>query len=170
MLDVAVGKLKLREVTLDAVVPVDLAFVDQHGDRSGGKGLRAGTDGEKCVFVHGSRLAELADAVALSENHAVIFDYGHGQTGSIPIVHGLGHVAVQTVERSFLSVRWPRSREQEAQGQKSADTKERDWKIEFANASEPLHGGPPTSAIDRARTGSWQRALGLDRWVTKYHS
>ena len=66
--------LEARQVMDDRRVPVDLPFFDEEAKRGGREQLGVRGDAEQRLRIHGRRVAELADAVALRDHDLAVLD------------------------------------------------------------------------------------------------
>jgi hypothetical protein len=92
--DVGVVQLEGGHVLRHRVVPADLAFVHQHGERGGGERLGVGRDAEKRLGGDRRRLALLAHAVALGQYDLAVLDDGHRDAGDIEFLAGALHYLI----------------------------------------------------------------------------
>src|SRR5262249_1460793 len=102
----------------DRIVPVHLAFIDEHRHGGGGERLGAGSDGEQRIG--GDRLffAPFLHAEALEVDDLVILDDGDGGARDLPGFEGVGHDGVNDLGVDRLCGGWECSPE--------ATTKERE--------------------------------------------
>ena len=96
----------------DGVVPADLAFIHQHGERGAGERLGVGRDAEKRLRGDRRCLALLAHAVSLGQHDAAVLDDGHRDAGDIEFLAGALHYLIDILLR-----RTQRRREQHHSGQ-----------------------------------------------------
>ena len=78
---VSVIETKLGEVIDDAIVPAQLALVDERGQKCGGEGLGVRGDGEERLRIDRRRIAERPDAESLGENDTAVFHDGDRGAG-----------------------------------------------------------------------------------------
>src|SRR6185369_14576900 len=71
-----VGQAKRRHVLDDRVVPRELAFVYEDGERGSRKSFRVRSDAEEGIFRNWCRIAKLADAISFRVNDLSILHYG----------------------------------------------------------------------------------------------
>ena len=90
-----IGQLKLGDVLRDAVVELELALVDEHGDRRGRHCLGRRSDRKARVLVGRLRRSLLQHAVALGEDDRIVFDDRDGERGDAPFSGGLCDVLVE---------------------------------------------------------------------------
>ena len=90
---------EIRQVVRDGIVPIELAFVDEHADGSRCHRFGRGPDGKERVLVDLRRTTELADTVAFSEEDLSVLDHSHCETRNFPLRHGQLHIGVKICER-----------------------------------------------------------------------
>ena len=93
--DVRIVHREPRQVVDHGGVPAELALLNQDAEGGGGKRLRIRRDAEERFVVDGSRIAQLADAVAFGEQYAAILHDGDREAGDLEIAHHAGDVRVE---------------------------------------------------------------------------
>ncbi len=97
--DPGVVHAKAGQVVDHLVVPADLAFLDEDGERRAHEGLRRRADLEQRVRVHRLARAELPDAVAARERHLAVLDDGDGGAGHLRGFHDRLDARVEILRR-----------------------------------------------------------------------
>ena len=92
---VRVVHLEPRQVVDDGRVPLQLALLDEQAERRGGEHLRVRRDAEQRPRVDRRRVAQLAHAVALGDDHLVVFHDGQADAGDVERLH---HALDEAVE------------------------------------------------------------------------
>jgi hypothetical protein len=85
--DIRIIHPELRQMVDDLVVPAQLAFVYEDGERGSSKCLRVGTDLEQCVWVDAAWLPGFAYAVALGEDELAVCNNSDRHAGDLKGLH-----------------------------------------------------------------------------------
>ena len=88
-------QLELGDVLRDGVVELELALVDEHGERRGRHRLGRRSDRKARVLVGRLRRSLLQHAVALGEDDRIVLDDRDGERGDAPLGGGLCDVLVE---------------------------------------------------------------------------
>src|SRR5690606_14526873 len=80
-------QFELRYVILNAVVPLDLAFIDKHSESEAGERFRVRRDADEGVLVHRLARIQRADAVPFGINDLAVLDNAHRHSGHIKSLH-----------------------------------------------------------------------------------
>ena len=86
--DIRVVHHEAGEALVDGIVPGELAFIDQCGERGGSECFGVGADAEQGEFVDRRGIAEFAHAVSFGDDDLAVFHDGDGHAGDVEGFHG----------------------------------------------------------------------------------
>jgi hypothetical protein len=95
-------ELELGDVFGNAVVELELALIDEHGERRRRHRLGGRSDGKARVLVGRLRSSLLQHAVAFGEDDRIVFDDRDGERGDAPLSGGLCDVLVERGPVGFV--------------------------------------------------------------------
>ncbi len=93
--DVWVVHDEAGETLVDGIVPGELTFIDQRGERGSRECFRVRADAEHGEFIDGGRIAQFADAVAFGDEDLAVFHDGNGHAGDVESLHRGNDVGVE---------------------------------------------------------------------------
>ena len=90
--DVGIVHDEAGQTLVDRIVPRELAFIDQRGQRSGGESFCVGADAEHRELVDGIGVSQFAHAITFSDDNFAVFHDGDGHAGNVETFHGRSDV------------------------------------------------------------------------------
>ena len=100
------------------IVPLEFAFIDEHGDRRRGKCFGRRSDGKQCVLIDRLRLVELTYSEAFRKHDAIVFNNRDRNARHSPIFNRLVYILLKLRSRRLRSNRLHRHEKQQHRASK----------------------------------------------------
>jgi hypothetical protein len=92
--DIGVVHNEAGQSLVDGIVPGELAFIDQRGQRGGCESLSVRTDAEQREFVDWRGIAEFAHSITFGDDDLAVFHDRYRHAGDVESFHGRGDIGV----------------------------------------------------------------------------
>ena len=117
-----IGELERRQMIGDAIIPVELAIVNEHRQQNPGERLAVGCKREESVRIYRVGLSDRANPVTLEQNDRVVANDSDGDTRNFPLAHPLRDVGVEIGNRELGDSRGRECRHAESEQESEIGT------------------------------------------------